>query len=807
MNQKIVRVFISSTFLDLSEERKKAVKTIGELNPSYEKANIHLYPVDLKAGARPNPPKEECIKEVETSDILIGILGSRYGYIDPESDKSITEIEYECAKEKNIDCLYYICTKDVKQEWIEEDKKKTRLELFKSQIDANHKRDTFEKPEELRGHISRDLTKLLHEKFLELPLKEEKVSDSSKEQITESESKAPEVSGEEGNHEIADTFKAITKDITEENETDEDRKERLYLFANSLFYKNLSYGIIGNHEIHKLYLRRDSINLYGFERKHILKTLFADKYHLKTGWYWLNDIKTDAIKWYLCWLCVASKGDDQKQCLEMLSNSWPAEIQKTIKQIIRSEEKDNLEYMVSLLSDYGSHSSIRIIDKLGADDDNKLKEARKKAKIRLMVRFKKYQQIVDCIMRIDESEPVSTYTEIESSMHVLDSSSLRTIKAKHSSEKIRSLATLELAKRGEITLDEYKQNINNKNLYLRYHSYINLIKAGEQINPEKVREEWPNKGRSILGGYWDGSYLVDEIIEEIYKKCEIEKLESYIHWSSIDTPLAYYAYGLRMYEEIKNTIISDLKNDFLRIKKDDINRWNAVYEEPLKKISKGGDEEKKKLILTTIKKQTEKYEEQLSKYDELIKTCYARSVLKIIYEKDVFEDKEYLKHLMASDDYEIKDTATKLFIKSSDETDTDDLIQLVINNNSSTGGLAAEKLLELAGTNDILKQLLGSKNEAIIKLCFNYAVENEIVIDEETLFNRLHSKSDGERKLAVAYLLKKNTRKNKFESILNKYMGTSYYYNVVSWIDQILYAPKAIKECGRKELLESLKVE
>jgi len=108
MNQKIVRVFISSTFLDLLEERKQAVKAISELNPSYEITGIHLYPIDLRTGARPDPPKEKCVKEVESSDILIGILGSRYGSIDPESDKSITEIEYECAKEKaSIACIIY----------------------------------------------------------------------------------------------------------------------------------------------------------------------------------------------------------------------------------------------------------------------------------------------------------------------------------------------------------------------------------------------------------------------------------------------------------------------------------------------------------------------------------------------------------------------------------------------------------------------------------------------------------------------------------------------------------------------------
>ena len=53
-------------------------------------------------------PRDECCMRVIESDILLCILGSRYGFVDEEMDTSMTEIEYRTALGAGKTILVYI---------------------------------------------------------------------------------------------------------------------------------------------------------------------------------------------------------------------------------------------------------------------------------------------------------------------------------------------------------------------------------------------------------------------------------------------------------------------------------------------------------------------------------------------------------------------------------------------------------------------------------------------------------------------------------------------------------------------------
>lgn len=94
MGKKKFQIFISSTYLDLQEERQAAVEAI--LGSRHIPAGMELF----KAG---NKSQLDTIKKwIDESDIYMLILGGRYGSIEPETGKSYTHIEYEYAIEKGI---------------------------------------------------------------------------------------------------------------------------------------------------------------------------------------------------------------------------------------------------------------------------------------------------------------------------------------------------------------------------------------------------------------------------------------------------------------------------------------------------------------------------------------------------------------------------------------------------------------------------------------------------------------------------------------------------------------------------------
>ncbi len=99
---KKAQVFISSTYLDLKEERQAAVEAI--LDAGHIPAGMELF----KAG---NESQLKTINRwIDESDIYMLILGGRYGSIEENSGKSYTHLEYEYALEKGIPIFTVILT-------------------------------------------------------------------------------------------------------------------------------------------------------------------------------------------------------------------------------------------------------------------------------------------------------------------------------------------------------------------------------------------------------------------------------------------------------------------------------------------------------------------------------------------------------------------------------------------------------------------------------------------------------------------------------------------------------------------------
>ena len=86
----IPRVFISSTCYDLKyirENLKFFVKTIGYEPVLSEDGDVFYNPT--------GHTHESCLSEVVTCQIFVLIIGGRYGGKYKESEKSITNMEYE----------------------------------------------------------------------------------------------------------------------------------------------------------------------------------------------------------------------------------------------------------------------------------------------------------------------------------------------------------------------------------------------------------------------------------------------------------------------------------------------------------------------------------------------------------------------------------------------------------------------------------------------------------------------------------------------------------------------------------------
>lgn len=192
-----IKVFLSSTFKDMSEERDYLAKNVFmELEAEALKRNVALNLLDLRWGITAEESKqglvtEICLKEIEDSrPFFIGIIGDRYGWVPSEEDfsensslfesfpwvkddiksgLSITEIEIQYGVLRNkqpLKAFFYI-KETCKDDTLNDSKEVKKLRHLKEQILAQkeHPVKYYKTAEDLGELIKDDIRKQLYSIF------------------------------------------------------------------------------------------------------------------------------------------------------------------------------------------------------------------------------------------------------------------------------------------------------------------------------------------------------------------------------------------------------------------------------------------------------------------------------------------------------------------------------------------------------------------------------------------------------------------------------------------------------------------
>jgi len=112
MKDKKLQVFVSSTFIDMKEERQAAVEAI------LSSGNI---PAGMELFAAGDESQMTVIKRwIDESDVYLLILGGRYGSIEKNTGKSYTHLEYEYALSLNKPLFAIVINKNALEKKVKE---------------------------------------------------------------------------------------------------------------------------------------------------------------------------------------------------------------------------------------------------------------------------------------------------------------------------------------------------------------------------------------------------------------------------------------------------------------------------------------------------------------------------------------------------------------------------------------------------------------------------------------------------------------------------------------------------------------
>lgn len=148
-DERRFQVFVSSTFLDLKDERAAVISALLQLEAM--PAGMELFPAA-------NDDAWTLIKRViDLSDYYILVIGGKYGSTDPETEISYTEMEYEYAVEQKKPVMAFLHSDpdELKVKDAETDEQaRAKLTAFREKVKQSKHIKTWSNADDLAGKVA-----------------------------------------------------------------------------------------------------------------------------------------------------------------------------------------------------------------------------------------------------------------------------------------------------------------------------------------------------------------------------------------------------------------------------------------------------------------------------------------------------------------------------------------------------------------------------------------------------------------------------------------------------------------------------
>jgi hypothetical protein len=151
-----MKVFLSSTSIDLKFHRVATTDALERLGSQVDRMEVF--------GARADDPTQASLKDLEKSELFVGIFAHRYGCIPSGSTTSITEQEYDHAMKLKKPMFCFLV--DENHLWVpsmidNDEPAKSKLRAFKDRIRADSTIGVFTTPDDLASKVVTSVSRYL----------------------------------------------------------------------------------------------------------------------------------------------------------------------------------------------------------------------------------------------------------------------------------------------------------------------------------------------------------------------------------------------------------------------------------------------------------------------------------------------------------------------------------------------------------------------------------------------------------------------------------------------------------------------
>jgi len=362
----------------------------------------------------------------------------------------------------------------------------------------------------------------------------------------------------------------------------------------------------------------------------------------------------------------------------------------------------------------------------------------------------------------------------------------------HEDQGLRGFATKLLANRDGLPIDAALKIIEDQNADLNTKGicYKYLIGKGRTFIPDLVSDSLTN---SSLGLFPLSPYATpqpmnrNEILLLVYRNIGYGDLSLITEWFSVEGQIAYQALVMEHFDRVSSQIRSDLADRFKSFQDASLETLRGRLGQ-----NSGG------------------IEERLEPLNDFIRARFISSALSALAEHgnegDVELARGYLIEEYEDQNWdEVQLEALRIVGKFGTPSDIENVLRIAQNKAGEMRQLASIVALRLSpGAGGAAVDLLQLEDKITAGLAIESLLASDPVEVRPILEPLLDHKDEDIRTKALAYFVKKYNADELVDLMSGYISRPTYYYNVVCWLDRILYAPPPLRQWFQTQLESKL---
>jgi hypothetical protein len=322
---------------------------------------------------------------------------------------------------------------------------------------------------------------------------------------------------------------------------------------------------------------------------------------------------------------------------------------------------------------------------------------------------------------------------------------------------------------------------------IRELAFTELARQGQALDFSKIRkslskEKASPNALSSLGGLLGGTEYEprpEAVILAFYRNQSADKILADVHWFGIDGVLAYESLATDHYDAIRANLRSDLESGFARVRQQSIGEIE----------SKLGRQYAESVI------------EQFKDLEAFIQSQFVEAALAGLVANGEPTDIRFGRQYLESGHPAAKLSAVRIIGKFGAAEDVPALLQIAKESWGEMRDEAGIAALRLASSPlDVATRLTDTSDPKLVRAGYAWLYGQSSPEVEKLFEALLNSASDAERLKSIYYFSMWRKREELERMLEAQFNRETYYYNVVTWLDRLLYAPERIKEFFSRDL-------